>query len=351
MENEKTDEIKLKPCKYCSETHSINDQFCPKTGKPISRLRFHRLLNIVLSVIVIALISLVGIFIFKKEPVKTILPLSNPYPILKSYEDSINLSAGSQATDIQFALDMAEAYLARGGVLNITRKQNPEGGFVEGNAADNSGKVKIRVNIQIQSPQENKEKPSKSVENLVNTPIDRTEEYNSYLTLANEYYNIGKWDKAGEYTDKAIRLKNTPEIQSLDQKIRQVRQGNLETLNLDDANLIAGYRENFLSQIEAIVVPIISQDATIEEKKNQITLSLLLNEKGIIKIDEFIANNLEIRPAGQKQLFLQKIRERIEKISFVPPRKNTGVSVKIKTWRFAYKIQLGDGKLILLRRS
>jgi hypothetical protein len=173
--------------------------------------------------------------------------------------------------------------------------------------------------------------------------------YKSYITLVQKYCDSAEWQKALEYINKAKELNNTREADILSSKIQSVMTGNEKTVGL--SALPTEIRKNYLKETAIISIRGIPPGITINEQRDQITLTLIINEKGNVKINEMMANNLQVEPGRQKRNLEQKIREHIEGMSLPPPRNKAGYPVKVKTWRFPFKVNIFSRKLILLRRD
>ncbi len=383
-------------CPHCGRSHPPGTHYCPSTGthiyqeiieNEIKKLKtenkelkekrwFHLKLNIFFSAVIILLIILVLVIIFGKGNGKPIKPVPG---YLRS--GGVTLEYQPDPKYPQLVPDMVEAYLEQFGASGIkSTKESGEKITVKGviPGKDKPVNAEIRLLALEKINVAPGEKPGGAVETLKNQlaaekkkredtenqlaaeKIEKEEErnnrkkleekcYDAYFNIAKQCYESSDWNTALEYINKAKQLNNTQEAYNLGMKIQRGVNGSERTVNLSD--LSDEIRKKYFEETDVITIDNLPEDITINEQRDQITLSLIINQKGNVKINEMLDKNLEVIPGNQTRTLIQKIRERIEGLSLPPPRDKNRYLVKVKTWRFAFKVKILEKKLILIRRD
>jgi hypothetical protein len=326
------------------ESHPPYSAFCPITGKalPLKIPKIGRN-GIIISFSIIVLIVLT-VFLAERFGLITIRmgKISNPEPPELPQEilqngGKILLELQNNTNGFELMSGIVEAYLEKHGVLNIEKVQNGENELIVKGVLPGRNEP-IIAEIHPTPPSNDQ----KRIDNLERSLIQERENrktkveecYNTYLNLSKKYYNEGNWDNALENVNNAIKLKSRKEADNLKNKILIGKGGKGKVVSL--LRLPDNIREDYYNKME-----IISIGSTFKEPTGakQIALSLLINEKGNIKMEGSINSRME-----------KEIKRQIGRISLSPPRDKSGNPVKVR-WRPSFNLEVIEGKLILLRRN
>jgi hypothetical protein len=106
--------------------------------------------------------------------------------------------------------------------------------------------------------------------------------------------------------------------------------------------LIAQYKEK-IKKIDILGLP---DDV---KAMGQITLSLAIGGKGNPRIRSFEDIDLIVKPGEEKDRVKKLISEKINSLSFAPPKDKEGFPVNLEKWRITFKVACFGTKIILTK--
>lgn len=128
------------------------------------------------------------------------------------------------------------------------------------------------------------------------------------------------------------------------EKIKTERQKMVKTLNLLD--LPSGIQKEYIKKTKTMTVPNLQEGIKVN---GQINLILKINEKGAVTVQHFNDKFLKVIPENKKDTVKKLILEQISKISFIPPKDENSLPVRVENWRLNLKLETSKGNIILFK--
>jgi serine/threonine-protein kinase PpkA len=129
-------------------------------------------------------------------------------------------------------------------------------------------------------------------------------------------------------------------------KNRTVTINRVKTLNLPD--LPPKIQIEYMQKTK--IIRIINLQETIKAK-GQINLTLTVNERGVISVQDFIDKLLIVIPGEKRNVVKKLILSGIRKVSFIPPKDSNGLPVKVENWNLNFRVATLKDRIILMRNE
>jgi serine/threonine protein kinase len=177
-------------------------------------------------------------------------------------------------------------------------------------------------------------------------------EYVNHLRQARRKLEEDQFQVALDQVSKARSLKETEELDTLEDQIKRerneaerealLRENPPKTVNIFaiSSDLQKKYNE-ILKRIE------ISGPQAGTWVSGQVSISLAVNADGEIEIADFLDKWLTIKPDTGRVTVKESIISRIKRIELSPPISKEGTPVVIQGWRMSFKVETFQGKIIL----
>lgn len=140
--------------------------------------------------------------------------------------------------------------------------------------------------------------------------------------------------------------KKRPESTEQIKKNRTVTINRVKTLNLPD--LPPKIQIEYMQKTK--IIRIINLQETIKAK-GQINLTLTVNERGVIIVQDFIDKLLTVIPGEKRNVVKKLILSGIQKVSFIPPKDSNGLPVKVENWELNFLVATLKDRIILMRNE
>ncbi len=199
----------------------------------------------------------------------------------------------------------------------------------------------------------------------------RDAEYKTYLQRARDFIKAGEFDRAQENLNEAEKRKKTPELLELKKSIEQAKAHQqqlqeqkkpekipqkevkpsplpVKTATLLDLPLELRKNYNFQMQRIQITLPQVPKPRFLV--KGHIVLNLFIDGRGRLSIQTFNDDMLNVIPDRLKVRIQDIIKNRLNRMSLIPPKNKAGETVQVPNWRVTFKVGKFFNKIILTKQ-
>ena len=198
---------------------------------------------------------------------------------------------------------------------------------------------------------------------------DSDAEYRTYLQRAREFFKAGDFDRAQENLNEAEKRKKTPELLKLKKTIDQAKahqqqrreqqkpvkipKKEVKPLSLKTATLLdlpLELRKNYYSQMQRIQITLPKIPKPRFQVKGHIVLNLFIDGRGRLSIQTFDDHMLNVLPARLKMRVHSIIKNKLNRMSLLPPKNKAGETVQVPNWRVTFKVGKFYNRIILTKQ-
>jgi serine/threonine protein kinase len=225
----------------------------------------------------------------------------------------------------------------------------------------------IKAKTDAQKPPEKKPEPIKKEAQI----SSRDAEYKTYLQRARDFFKAGEFDRARENLNEAEKRKKTPELLELKKTINQAKAHQqqlqeqqkpvkipqkevkpsplpVKTATLLDLPLELRKSYNFQMQRIQITLPQVPKPRFLV--KGHIVLNLFIDGRGRLSIQTFNSDMLDVVPDRLKLRVQDIIKNKLNRMSLIPPKNKAGETVQVPNWRVTFKVGKFFNKIILTKQ-
>jgi len=223
----------------------------------------------------------------------------------------------------------------------------------------------IKTKTDARKPPEKKPEPIKKDPQI----SSRDAEYKTYLQRAKDLFKAGEFDRAQENLNEAEKRKKTPELLELKKTIdqakahqqqqqeqqkpvkipqKEVKPSPIKTATLLDLPL--ELRKNYNSQLQRIQITLPQIPKPRFQVKGHIVLNLFIDGRGRLSIQTFNDHMLNVIPARLKMRVQSIIKNKLNRMSLIPPKDKAGETVQVTNWRVTFKVGKFFNKIILTKQ-